>query len=96
MAPKTTCPVSRSQFTAKAKPLVLTIDGTRIAVPVKDFSTGSMGWYANGKTTIEVDGVLCTVQMGLTFTVVGSKELPPATSTNGTPVASAIAFTRSG
>jgi hypothetical protein len=43
---------------------------------VKEFSTGSLGWYLNGKTTIEVGGKPVTVQIGMNLTIVGSKELP--------------------
>jgi len=38
------------------------------------FSTGSFGWYYNGKTTVMVDGKPLSVQVGLNLTVVGSKE----------------------
>jgi hypothetical protein len=43
---------------------------------VKEFSTGSLGWYLNGKTTIEVGGTPVSVQIGMNLTIVGSKELP--------------------
>lgn len=77
MFAKTECPIRRSQFRASAKPVEVAIAGNRLAAGVKEFSTGSMGWYLTGKTTIEVDGVLVPVQIGVTLTVIGSKELPP-------------------
>jgi hypothetical protein len=40
----------------------------------KPFSTGSFGWYLNGKTVIEIDGKAVSVQIGMNMTVVGSKE----------------------
>jgi len=43
---------------------------------VKEFSTGSLGWYLNGKTTIDVGGTPVSVQIGMNLTIVGSKELP--------------------
>ena len=43
---------------------------------VKEFSTGSLGWYLNGKATIDVGGTSVTVQIGMNMTIVGSKELP--------------------
>ena len=43
---------------------------------VIEFSTGSFGWYLNGKTTIDVDGTPVSVQIGMNMTVVGSKEAP--------------------
>jgi hypothetical protein len=75
MAKKTTCPISREQFRAKAKQVPITIAGQQLAADVKEFSTGSLGWYLNGKTNIEIDGVLVAVQIGLNLTIVGSKEL---------------------
>jgi hypothetical protein len=41
---------------------------------VKQFSTGSFGWYMNGKTVVTVDGKTVSVQIGMNMTVVGSKE----------------------
>ncbi len=73
---KTTCPITRSQFLAAAKPLTVTINNVPLQAVVKEFSTGSLGWYLNGKTTVEVDGQPVSVQIGLNMTVVGSKELP--------------------
>jgi hypothetical protein len=73
---KTACPVSRAQFRAKAQPIAVTINGSTQTAEVKEFSTGSLGWYVNGKITVEVDGVRVPVQVGLNLTCVGSKELP--------------------
>jgi hypothetical protein len=89
MAKKTTCPITRAQFRAKAKPVTITINnGTPMELEVKDFSTGSIGWFANTKVTIEVDGIRLPVQANLMLTVVGSKDLPPdeaPTAGSGTP-----------
>jgi hypothetical protein len=76
MAKKTTCPVSRTQFRTKAKPVSVTINGVPLVAEVKEFSTGSLGWYLNGKTTIDVGGTPVAVQIGMNLTIVGSKELP--------------------
>jgi len=76
MAKKTACPITRNEFRAAAKPVAVTIAGTSLTAPVKEFSTGSLGWYLNGKTTIEIDGKSVSVQIGLNLTIVGSKELP--------------------
>jgi hypothetical protein len=77
MAKKTTCPVTRDQFRTKAKHVTITIGGQELIAPVKEFSTGSLGWYLNAKTTIDVGGTPVPVQIGLNLTIVGSKELPP-------------------
>ncbi len=76
MSRKSTCPISRSQFRAKAKPVSITVGDVPMVAPTKEFATGSLGWYLNGKTVIDIDGTPVTVQLGLSLTVVGSKELP--------------------
>jgi hypothetical protein len=76
MAKKTSCPVTREQFRAAAKPLAVTIAGVPLSAEVKEFSTGSLGWYVNGKTMVEINGTPVSVQIGLNLTIVGSKELP--------------------
>ena len=81
MAKKTSCPVSRAEFLEKAKPVQVAInDLPPLLAEVKEFSTGSLGWYLNGKTTIDVGGTRVSVQIGLNLTVVGSKELPRDTA----------------
>jgi len=76
MAKKTTCPISREEFRAGAKPITVQIGQIPLVAEVKEFSTGSLGWYLNGKTSIEVNGVPVAVQIGMNLTIVGSKELP--------------------
>jgi len=76
MAKKTNCPINREQFRNGAKAVAVTIAGTQMLADPKEFSTGSLGWYLNGKAVIDVDGVPVTVQIGMNLTVVGSKELP--------------------
>jgi hypothetical protein len=83
MAKKTTCPISRSEFVTKAKPVTVIINGNSLQAEVKEFSTGSLGWYLNGKTMIDVGGTPVSVQIGMNLTVVGSKEIPRE-ETNGT------------
>lgn len=74
-APK--CPVTRKQFRDKAPAgIKITLDGKDQVALKKEFSTGSLGWFANEKITVEVDGVPCKVQVGINLTLVGSKELP--------------------
>ena len=87
MAKKTTCPITRGQFRTKAKPVTVNIGNVPQVAEVKEFSTGSLGWYLNGKTTIEIDGTPVAVQIGLNLTVVGSKELPEDTPAKPAPVA---------
>ncbi len=73
---KTECPLdSREQFVSNAEALEVTIGGVKYSAEVKEFSTGSLGWYLTGKATVVVDGVRCPVQVGLNLTLIGSKEL---------------------
>src|SRR5947199_9472112 len=76
MSKKTNCPITREQFRSRARPVTITVCDVPMVVPTKEFSTGSLGWYLNGKTVIEIDGTPVQVQLGLNLTVIGSKELP--------------------
>lgn len=76
MAKKTSCPITRAEFREKAKPITVQIGNIPLVAEVKEFSTGSLGWYLNGKTTIEINGTPVSVQIGMNLTIVGSKELP--------------------
>lgn len=73
---KTTCAVTRAEFHEHAKPLEINLAGSTMLVDVKEFSTGSLGWYLNGKTIVKIGDKAVTVQIGLNMTIVGSKELP--------------------
>lgn len=73
---KTISPLSKIQFLEKAQPLRIDVAGTPMAAVVKEFSTGSFGWYTSGKVTVEVDGKPLQMQVGCNLTVVGSKEAP--------------------
>jgi hypothetical protein len=73
---KTECPVSRDEFLAEAKGVEVTINGQVVLALVKEFSTGSFGWHHGDKLTVKVGDTLVKVQVGLTMTVIGSKEAP--------------------
>jgi hypothetical protein len=73
---KSSCPLSQQQFLAKAEPLKVTVQGQEMLAEVKAFSTGSFGWYLNGKTVVQVDGKSVSVQIGMNLTIVGSKDAP--------------------
>jgi len=76
MAAKTVCPITRKQFVENAKPVEVVVNGVPLIAEVKEFSTGSLGWYLNGKTTIRIGESAVSVQIGMNLTIVGSKELP--------------------
>ena len=75
MAVKTTCPISRKQFVEGAKAVEVVVNGVPLIAEVKEFSTGSLGWYLNGKTSIKIGDTPVSVQIGMNLTIVGSKEL---------------------
>ncbi len=72
---KTNCPVTRDQFLSDAKPLTIDINGVPMTADTKEFSTGSLGWYLNGKTTVKIGETPVSVQIGMNVTVIGSKEM---------------------
>lgn len=76
MAKATTCPITREQFREHAEAIEVTINGIPMAAEAKEFSTGSLGWYLNGKTMLPVGDKKVSVQIGLNLTIVGSKGLP--------------------
>src|SRR5207244_3513266 len=55
MASKTTCPISREDFLAKAQPVKIELNGFPLIAEPREFSTGSFGWNVNSKATIQVD-----------------------------------------
>ena len=79
MAKKTSCPITRADFRAKAKPLTVTINDKSFVVLTKEFSTGSLGWNLNEKMVLDIGGTPVSVQIGMNITVVGSKDLPQDT-----------------
>ena len=70
------CPVSRAEFRDKAQAVKVEINGVPMMAEVKEFSTGSFGWYLSGKSVINVGDKQVSVQIGMNLTVVGSKDLP--------------------
>ena len=73
---KSSCPVTRAEFINEAKPVEVVINGIPMTADVKEFSTGSLGWYLNGKANIKLGEKTVSVQIGMNLTIVGSKELP--------------------
>lgn len=75
-AKKTVCPITREEFREKAQAITIVLDNIPMSAEAREFSTGSLGWYLNGKTMIDVGGKKVSVQIGMNLTIVGSKELP--------------------
>ena len=72
-APKSKCPITREDFLKGAKPLVIKIGDENRSADVKEFSSGSFGWYSGDKVVIDVGGVPVRCQVTMSIVVVGSK-----------------------
>lgn len=70
----TKCPISSEQFMREAKPIVVLINGSAITLVPTVFKTGSFGYRANAKISLEVGGVAVAFQLGANLVAVGSKE----------------------
>lgn len=70
----TQCMVGRKAFQDNAKQQTLVIGNSSVPADPKEFSTGSFGWYANGRVTLTVDGQKVECMVGCTLTVIGSKD----------------------
>ena len=68
--------VTRAHFREHAGPIAIEIGGVAMIADAKEFSTGSLGWFANGKIALKVGDTPVQVQVGVNLTIVGSKELP--------------------
>lgn len=67
------CPVSREEFLANAKPsLPVTIDGQAMGIGLKEFASGSYGWFGNGQITMTIDGKPVKFQVQVQAVAVGS------------------------
>lgn len=73
---KTECPVTREEFLTQAQGMPVSIDAQSVLAQVKEFSTGSFGWHHGDKLTVKVGDKTVKVQVGLTITVIGSKDAP--------------------
>lgn len=82
---KARCPITRPEFLAKASALNIVVDGQTLSAAPREFSTGSFGWFLNGKLTLQVDGKALPVQVSANFTVVGSKDLPKDEAASAAP-----------
>ncbi len=70
---KSRCPVTLEQFRETARPVEITIGGVPMTAEVKEFSTGSLGWYLSGKVAGVVGGQKVETQIGINMIIIGSK-----------------------
>jgi len=69
-------PLTRQVFREHATVLPCVLNGIPLGITPKEFSTGSLGWYAGQKIDVQLNGETVRVQVGINLTIVGSKELP--------------------
>jgi hypothetical protein len=67
---------TKNEFMAGAQSFEIQIGDQKLSVDPKKFSTGSVGFFANGKVTLQVGGQPVKMQANITLTAVGSKEWP--------------------
>lgn len=82
---KTKASITRADFRESAQAIKVVINDIPMMAEVKEFSTGSLGWYLNGKTTIDIGGKPVSVQIGMNLTIVGSKDLPKGEAPDESP-----------
>jgi hypothetical protein len=69
--------MQKSQFVTQAKPISVNVNGQTILAAPKQFSTGSVGFFANGKIPVTLlDGTPAVLQVSASLTVCGSKDWP--------------------
>jgi len=68
--------MNKQKYMSLAKPnITILIDGVPVVGQVKAFSTGSVGYNANGKVTLQLtNGDVMKYQLSMNLTAVGSKE----------------------
>jgi hypothetical protein len=69
------CPINREDFMASGE-REIEIAGVTFNVDPYAFSTGSYGYYINGKVRMEIDGVKVEFQCGCNLTAINSKKMP--------------------
>lgn len=71
---KKECPIKKKDFLSGAQALTVEVAGQTFTLNPRPFSTGSVGYNANGKVSVVVDGKVVPLQLNLNLTVIGSKE----------------------
>lgn len=68
------CAITKGQFRKGAKPMRASINGVETVANVKEFASGTLGWFANGSTVVEIDGVPVKVTFQIQAFVANSKD----------------------
>lgn len=75
---------SKAYFAKHAAAVQITIGTQTVLAQPKKFSSGKLGWYANGKVVRDVNGTMVTFQLGVSIVALGSDMV----SDTGIPIAS--------
>ena len=73
---KTACPITCAKFRKEAKPITVQLGDQTLTLPMKEFSTGSFGYYLNQKIALQIDGEAVTGALQIQIPIVGSKDAP--------------------
>lgn len=68
--------LSRPHFRQHAQAIAFSLAGVPLAAVPKEMSTGSLGWHANQRISIDLGGEPVQVQVNVLLTIAHSKELP--------------------
>lgn len=71
-------PISNATFMAKAEAQDVMLGDKLFSLKPKQYSTGSVGFFDNGKVYIQVGGNLVQFQAQIQLTMIGSKPSTPA------------------
>ncbi len=66
--------MTSTSFISTAQPVPVSINGSTLLASPKEFSTGSVGFYLNGKVPVQVGGQTFLMQVSGNLVAVGSKE----------------------
>ena len=69
--------MTKSTFTTTAQPIAVTVAGQSLVATPKQFSTGSVGFYVNGKVPVRIGDQTVMLQISGSFAAIGSKEWKP-------------------
>ena len=65
---------TKTEFMSEAQAFEIQIGDQKLLMEPKKFSTGSVGFFSNGKVTMNVGGKLVKMQANVMLTAIGSKE----------------------
>jgi hypothetical protein len=67
--------ITREEFREHAEPILVKLGDMALEAQPKEYASDSLGWSANEKRYIDLNGKRVQVQIGINVTVIGSKLL---------------------